>query len=377
MSGGRVVVLAGEPSGDQHAAALVRELRGLRPGLDFAGIGGPAMEAEGVELLAGLDRLAVVGFAEVLSRLAWFRNLERRLAEVVAAADLVVPVDFPGLNLRVAAEARRLRRRVLYYIPPKVWAWRESRARTLAGVTDAVASILPFEVKLLRRHGVRASFVGHPILDRAPAPAGRAEFCARLGLDPARPILAVLPGSRPGELARHGAPFRETCRRVVAACPDVQPVVGAVVSLNPGSYAAMDLPRTRDTWQLLHVADAGLVKSGTATLEAAVAGLPHVVAYRTSALSWQVVKRVLRVPFVSLPNLVAGEEVVPEFIQDAMDPRRMAPALLALLEPGGPALQQRDAFRRVRARLGEPGVAARVARMAVELMDGGGGGARA
>ncbi|MDH3207612.1 MAG: lipid-A-disaccharide synthase, partial [Gemmatimonadota bacterium] len=265
-----VLLLAGEASGDEHGAALVAALRARGPDLRFVGIGGARMAAEGVELFAGLDELAVMGVAEVLPRLPFFRRLERTISVKLddPAIELVVPIDYPGFNMRIARAASRRGRRVLYYIAPKVWAWRPGRARALATSTDRLAVILPFEADFLTRSGVRAEYVGHPLLDRPDDVEGAEDFRARWGLDPDRPVLALLPGSRVQEIKRHLGLFVRTAERVLDARPDVQSVVSKAPHLPRELYGGLTLPVVDDARGLLRIAQAALVKSGTATLEA-------------------------------------------------------------------------------------------------------------
>ncbi len=365
-----VLILAGEASGDTYGAGVARALKARVGDLRLVGTGGPRMSEAGVELMAGLDQLAVMGFAEIVTHLEFFRDLERRVIERIWDVDVVLLVDYPGFNMRVARAAHDAGRPVLYYIAPKVWAWRAGRAKALAETTDRVAAIFPFEVEVLRSAGVNATFVGNPLLDDDRELDDADVFHRRWSLDPDRPLLAVLPGSRQQELDRHMEPFLEAVRLVREARPDVQAALAKAPTLPDDAYDVRELPVVEDTRALLRHARAGLVKSGTSTLEAALEDTPSVVAYRTSALSWAVVERVLRVEHVSLPNLVAAREVVPELIQDAMTPRRMADALLPLLdEDSAERRAQLEGFREVRERLGGPGAAERVAELALGLVD--------
>ncbi|MGD2046946.1 MAG: lipid-A-disaccharide synthase [Gemmatimonadota bacterium] len=367
-----VLLLAGEASGDQHGGALAAELRRRRPDVSLVGTGGPAMEAEGVELVARLDELAVMGFAEVLPRLPFFRRLYREIEAIVDRPDtrLVVPIDYPGFNMRVARSAHRRGRRVLYYIPPKVWAWRPGRARVLAEITSRVASILPFEVEMLERAGVHAEYVGHPLLDRPDVHGDEDAFRDRWGLQPDRPLLALLPGSRMQEVSRHLGLFERAAGLVLAARPDVLPVVSRAPTLPETTFARASFPVVDDARGLLRHATAALVKSGTATLEAALEGTPAAVAYRTSSPTWLLASALLRTEYVSLPNLVAGAAVVPEYLQRAATPHALADALIPLLNPGSPEREEQlRGMATVRGRLGRPGAAGRVANMVVELME--------
>ena len=244
----RILILAGEASGDAHGSHVAREIRRRWPGTKLLGLGGPRMAEAGVELLRGLDDLAVMGFVEVLGRLAFFRRLEGELRDLLVggAVDLVLPIDYPGLNLRITERAHEAGVPVVYYISPQVWAWKAHRAGRLARWADRIAVILPFEVPIYEAVGGAVSFVGHPLLDEpeAPEPGG---FMEALGLDPARPLLALFPGSRRQELKRHLRPFLDVAAAVGRQRPDVQVVVGKAPTLPHSLYRESPHPgRRRD-----------------------------------------------------------------------------------------------------------------------------------
>ncbi len=365
--------MAGEPSGDEHAGAVATHLRARYPGARLIGTGGPRMQAAGVVLLAGLDDMAVMGFVEVIPHLRRLRRLEGTIRSLLATErpDLVVLVDYPGLNLRVARAACELGLKVLYTIAPKAWAWRTGRARALAESTDRVALILPFEPEFFAPYGVRFSFVGHPLLDRVDDVHDRSTFFDRWGLDPDRPLLALLPGSRPQEIRRHLGVFTEIARDVAADRRDVLPVFSRAPSIDALPFHATGIPLVEDARALLRYADAALIASGTATLEAAIEGTPHVVGYRTSTVTSVIAKRLLRVEYVGLPNLVAGRQVVPEFLQEELRPSVVAPVLRKLLDPKGDTrARQVEELEGVVKKLGTPGAAERVAELADELLQG-------
>lgn len=364
----RVCVCAGEPSGDRHAAGLLRALRELRPDVQIEGVGGPGMVGAGATLLERMESLSAMGFAEPVTRLlahaSVLRRLRRRFAE--RRYDLVILVDYPGFNLQVARAAATAGIPTLYYVAPQAWAWAPRRADRLRCTVQALAVILPFEEAFFRTRGIPARFVGHPLLDDVYP--NRAAARAQLGLDPSSPVLAVLPGSRPSEVRRLWPVLRDGARRLRAARPGLEIMVAAVPACEyPGSE---DLRLCREgSAAALAAADCALCKAGTATLEAAIVGVPSVVVYRTDALSYAIARRVARVPFVGLVNLLAGRAVVPELIQRDARADTIAAAALPLLDREGRAAgQQRAAYERVRAQLGGPGAARRTAAWALELV---------
>ncbi|WP_409894205.1 lipid-A-disaccharide synthase, partial [Gemmatimonas sp.] len=283
-----MLFVVGEASGDLHAGKVAEVLRELAPSLTLTGVGGGHMARAGVALLEDVQHLAVMGFVEVLQHVPRHWLLLRRLRERIESGrvGLVVLLDYPGFNLKVAEVAQAAGVPVLYYITPQVWAWGAKRLPRIARLVTKAACILPFEEALLREHGVDATFVGHPLLDRAQALPTPAEARAQLGLDPERPVLAVFPGSRRAEVARHLVPFIDAARAVQRARPEVQVVVGVAptVSISP---ADCPFPLVQGaSFVVQRAATAGLLKSGTNTLEAAVAGLPHVIGYCTNPITY-------------------------------------------------------------------------------------------
>ncbi len=330
------------------------------------------MKAEGVELLAELDDLAVMGFAEVIGRLPFFLRLRKQVFGTLERerVDLVIPIDYPGFNLRLTEHAFRRGTPVLYYIAPQVWAWHASRARDLARHTRRIAVILPFEADFLVSRGANAEFVGSPLLEVPEPSISRTEWCRREGLDPRRPVLGLFPGSRAQEIHRHLELFESAASEISRRREDVQVRIGGSPDLDPELFADARHPVSRTPGDLLHFASAALVKSGTTTLEAALAGTPFVVAYRMNRLSWQIAKRLVKVPHIALANLVAGERLVPELIQNSATPRALADVLEPLLESGTPErLRMEDGFRRIRESLGRGHASSRVAEIAAELLE--------
>lgn len=367
-----IFISAGEESGDLHGAALARALRRRFPGARLLGLGGARMQAEGVELMAGLQELAVMGFVEVIRHLPFFIELRDRVFAALEreGVDLVVPIDYPGFNLRLAKHARGRGIPVLYYIAPQVWAWHKSRVRDLARDADEVAVVLPFEEPFLRKAGVNAVFVGHPLLDRPPPELSRDAWAKRNGLDPVRPILALFPGSREQEVGRHLELFSHAAALVAAKDPRVQPVIGVPRGIDRSVYGGALWPLVESTGgMLLQYATAALVKSGTTTLEAGIAKTPMAVVYRMAPLSYALARRVVKVPHIALANLIAERRVAPEFVQDAATPQALADTLLPLLDEASPERQEMvDGLSVIRGKLGGPGASDRVAEIAGQLL---------
>jgi lipid-A-disaccharide synthase len=365
-----ILIVAGETSGDLHAAGVARELVATGAPFDLVGVGGDAMQAAGVHLVEHVRSLAALGLVEVIRHVprhyALLRQLRRRLDRGGVA--LLVLVDYPGFNMRLAASAAAAGVPVLYYITPQIWAWGPGRAARLARTVTKAAVILPFEEPLLRSHGIDTTFVGHPLLDALAALPSRADARATLGLTPNDRVLALFPGSRPPEIARHLDDFVATAQTLQRRIPALRVVVSAApaVRIDP---ARCPFPLVRSaSFSVLRAADAALCKSGTTTLEAAVAECPLVVAYRTNPLTYVAARRALTIRHIGLVNVVAGREVTPEFVQGAMTPGALAAALQPLLDPGSAERSRMlEELREVRSALGTPGAARRVAALAVEL----------
>jgi lipid-A-disaccharide synthase len=367
-----ILFVAGEVSGDSHAAAVARELEARGAPYALTGIGGEEMRAAGVQLVEHVEKLAVMGFIEVIQHVpkhwALLRELKQRIDSGRAA--LVVLIDYPTFNMKVAEAATEAGVPVLYYITPQVWAWGADRLSRLARTVTKAAPILPFEEALLSKHKIDATFVGHPLMDRVATLPTRAEARATLRLPADAKVLALFPGSRAQEIERHLEAFVGAAQELQRRNPELR----VIVSVAP--HVTLDATRcpfpmvTNASFTVLRAADAALCKSGTTTLEAAVAGCPLVVAYRTSALTYAAAKYLVKIPNIGLVNVVAGRRVAPEFVQDALQPKAVADALEPLLDPASPVrIAMIDGLARVRASLGEPGAAGRVADMVIALAD--------
>jgi lipid-A-disaccharide synthase len=365
-----ILFVAGEVSGDLHAAAVASALRKEGAPYALTGVGGDAMRDAGVELIQHTASVAVMGFVAPIRHMPRLFRLRRALQARIRSGRvaLVVLIDSAGFNMGIAATAAAAGVPVLYFITPQVWASRPGRMVKLARTVTKAAVILPFEERLLREHGVDATFVGHPLLDRALTLPDREEARRTLGIGPGDRLLALFPGSRAQEIARHLDPFVATARELQLRDPALKVVVSSAPHVTiPAERCPYPLVHSA-SFAVLRAADAALCKSGTTTLEAAIALCPLVIAYRTSALEYALARRLVSIPFIGLVNIVAGRAVAREFVQDALQPMALADALEPLLDPWSAARLALVAdLRAVRDTLGEPGAAGRVAAMALDL----------
>lgn len=365
-----VLFVAGEPSGDLHAAGVAEELKRLRPDLELAGFGGPLMERAGVKLFDRYET-GVMGFLEVLRHIPRHWELLEKIRERLASGrvKLLVVIDYPGFNMKAAEAAKSAGVPVLYYVTPQVWAWGEGRLPKLARIVTKAAVILPFEENLLRGHGIDATFVGHPLLDRAQGMLDKQAARESLGLSDSSPVLALFPGSRQQEIDRLIDDFVATAREVEKSLPGLQVIVSAAstISLDPSRCPFRVVPSASFT--VLRAADAALCKSGTTTLEAAIADCPLAVAYRTSQVSYFLARLLVKIPNIGLVNVVAGREVAKEYVQEDIVPKKIAVELTQLLDAtSNERARVLEGLAEVRAKLGEAGAARRVAQMASDLV---------
>ena len=343
----KVVIVTGELSGETHAARLVTAITALS-GLEFSGIGGPVLERAGVRIIHDYKNISIVGISEVFSKaghvLEALRVIKKHLKKTMPS--LLILVDFPGFNLRVARMAKRLGIPVVYFIAPQVWAWHEGRVRQIRANVDLVLSILPFEEAFFRRHGIRVSYVGHPYAHTVRPVYERERFHAMWDVDPSAPVICVMPGSRQNEARRHMPVLLEVLDRLDRELGRYTVLLPVADTLDAGFFAPFVNSRSNVrlikglAHDCLAHSHAAFVASGSATLEAAILGVPTIVIYRISVLSYLVARLVMKVRYISLPNLIANEEVFPEFIQ-SLDPERIAKAMISVLNNDGPAIRKK------------------------------------
>jgi lipid-A-disaccharide synthase len=389
----RFLIVAGEASGDAHAARLLTALRGLGP-CRARGVAGPALLAAGAECVVPMEDLAVLGFSGVVARLPRIWSAYRRLLDEVRAfrPHAAVLVDSPGFNFRLGPALKRLGVPIFYYIAPQVWAWHAERAAQMAEWVDRLAVILPFEEAIFRAAGVEARFVGHPLVEELAPERDEAAFRAERGLAPGVRVLGLLPGSRLQEIRAHAPVMLEAARRLRAGRPDL--VVALALADGPAP-AALAPPRAGSVpdmrrWLARELARLGpaledvsllagrthclqafatccAVASGTATLETALFATPEVIVYRTGWLNYQIARRVVTLERVGLPNIVAGEQVAPELLQRELTAERLAATLAPWLDDPAARERQRVGLASVRERLGGPGASRRAAEWLWEL----------
>jgi len=368
-NGKSIFIVSGEESGDLHGAALMRALKRMIPGLYFSGMGGARMKDEG---LFGLDsaEVSVVGIVEVLGKLVKILRSMSALKKDLRGDhfDAVVLIDFPDFNLRLAKEAKRLGIPVIYYISPQVWAWRKGRLDKIARIVDKMLVVFPFEVSLYRQVGVDVEYVGHPLADTARCDLTGEEARAAMSIKEGERAIALLPGSRTGEIKRLLGPMVKAAGLISSRVKGTRFLLPAARSIDDGllnrylknSTARIDVSRG-GMYTALRASDAAIVASGTATLETALIGTPQVIVYRMSPVSYAIARSLVKLPHAGLPNIVAEREIVPELIQSEATPERMASEVLSMLE-GSKREAILEGYDEIRRNLGRGGATERVAK---------------
>lgn len=375
----RIMIVAGEASGDLHGSNLVRSALSLDPDLKFYGLGGENLRNAGIDLLFDLEHQGLFGFLEIVSSLrstiGIYRSLKASLTRDRPSA--VVLIDYPDFNLRLAKSAKRLGIPVFYYISPQLWAWRPGRVKKVDRYVDRMAVVFPFEPDFYQRHGVEVSFVGHPLLDVMDPPRPKEEVKTELGFDPSRPLLGLLPGSRMSEIKAHLPLMLESARRLNAGRPNgVSLAVAQADSLGSGELTPFLELGPKDvklvagrTHDLQNAADVILTASGTATLETALMLTPMVVIYRLKLLSYQIFRRMVKIEHVAMANLIAGEEVVPELLQNDARPDNIVTELNRILDSPEDRRRMVEGLTLIRKKLGGQGASLRAARLLLETIN--------
>lgn len=355
-----VLITAGEESGDKYGAELVHAFRREIPDASFFGIGGSRMQKEGVELLYGVEALSLVGIFEVLSHLPRLRSIFKRIRSEVAASPprVAVLIDSPDFNLKLAKQLKKYRIPVLYYISPTVWAWRKGRLKHIKRYVDRMMLIFPFEEDIYAKADIPAAFVGHPLLESISVSFSREEFCHRYQLDPEKPLVCLLPGSRPSEIANHMPVLADTVRALRREC-DAQFLLLQAAHLDPASVSRYlssvsgeVLVLDSHHYEALAASELALSACGTANLEAALLGTPLIAFYRISPLTYLLGKPFVKIPHYSIVNILGGHPIIPELIQKDFTPEKLSRQALALLQDKSRQKNMREQFHQIKRRLG-------------------------
>ena len=374
----KICMIAGERSGDLHAAEVASQILKSSPSAEIFGMGGKRMRDAGVEIIHDMTEIAVVGFSEVLKHFADFRRVFHDLLDTIEKRrpDAVVLIDLPGFNLRLGPRVKALGIPVIYYISPQVWAWGKRRTRKMRTFIDRFFVILPFEVDFYKHEGIHAEFVGHPLIDVLQAACTPREYRTKLGLDDHAKLVALLPGSRKQEIERILPLMIESAKRIREHVPDSTFVIPAasdyLKQLIEDSLRGHDLQmlvRTGETYDILNSADAAVVSSGTATLEAGWFGVPFVLVYRMSLPSYLIARSVARIDRIGLLNILAGETIATEYIQGNAKPGVIADEICRFLTDEELARKKREDLLRIRGLLGTGGAARRVADGIIEFIN--------
>ena len=370
----RLLLSCAEASGDLYAGALTRELAALDPSLSIEGLGGPRFEEAGGRLVADYRGIAVTGLTEALTKIPRSIATLRRLVATARAhrPDALVVIDSPDFNFRLAPRIRRLGVPVVYYISPQIWAWRKGRLKSIREFADRVLVIFPFEEAIYREGGVPVEFVGHPLVDLVTPSAPREAFLSAHGLSASAPCVALLPGSRPNEVTRILPDLAAASVLIRARLPRAQFIVARAPGLDDDLFRSIRIAPgivvvTGDTDAVLASADVALTASGTATVQTALHDTPMVIVYRVSPLTYQLGRRLVNIDAIGMVNLIAGEKIVPELIQDEFTPEAVAREAVSMLTDRGRAARIRDGLARVRAKLGGPGASRRAAKAILEV----------
>ena len=372
-----VMIVAGEASGDLHGSNLVKAMHRIDPQIHFYGIGGEKLRGVGVEIVADLSEMAVVGLTEVLSRLGFILKVRRKLKQMLRERhpDLLILIDYPDFNLSLAKVARKNGVKVFYYISPQVWAWRKERIFSIARLVDRMAVILPFEVPIYENVNLDVTFVGHPLIDAVERKYTREEALKSFGLKEGPTTVGILPGSRYSEVMKLLPEMLKAAEILEERLPSIQFVMPLADTLNHDFVAGMvsqssvDVEIIKDnTYDVIGLSDCAMVASGTATLETALIGTPMIIVYKISTLSYLIGRAVINVDNIGLVNIIAGKTVVPELVQADANPEKMADEVYDILTDGDRMNEMKRDLLDVSKKLGGPGASEKTARLAYEMI---------
>ena len=360
----RILISAGEASGDIHAAAVTRELKNIAPDTEVFGMGGDCLREAGGEVLFDIKEHGVMGFAEIVCKLPALFKLKKAFAKVMEERkpDCLVVVDYPGFNMRLAKLAKAKGIPVVSYISPSAWAWHKSRAKSVAQIVNKVAAIFPFEYEVYKNAGADTEFVGHPLVDIVKPHLSKEAAWKKAGKNADRDLILLLPGSRLMEIQKMLPTMLQAAKLILKKRPDTD------FTMPRAKTIPLKMLEEGDNYDVMFSADLALATSGTVTLEAALCGLGSVIVYKTSPITAFIARRVINIPNIGLPNIVAGKRILPELLQEEFTPERLQQEALALLDPERNTQMKKD-LAYVSERLGEPGAVHRVAELVLRIAE--------
>jgi len=373
----KIMISAGEASGDLHGSGMVRELLKLQPDLEISGIGGDKMRQQGVQLFYHINELSVLGFWDVLKRFAFFKKV---YSDLVSAMDKIQPgllilIDYPGMNLKLARAAQKRGIKVLYYIAPQVWAWGANRIQKMVQLVDKMAVIIPFEEKMFRDAGIDAQFVGHPLLETVNSKVKKNDFFQTKGQHEDQKVVGLIPGSRPLEVKRLLPEMLKTVRQLRKKHPEIQTIISKADSVADNVYQEIIQNNNQvkllenSTYEIMNHSDLLIVASGTATLESALFTTPLIIVYKVDRLSYLIGKQLIKIDSIGLVNVIAQRKIVPEFVQGQFRHEQLIPEMESLLFHQQRRSEMINELKKIKDNLGKPGASSRSAKMAIELMN--------
>jgi len=373
----KIVIIAGEASGDLHGSSLVKELKKINSNLEIFGIGGDRMKSQGVELIFHVEKLSFMGFFEVIKNLSFIRGVMKTMVSVAETKrpDLVILIDYPGFNLRFAKKVKNLGIRVVYYISPQVWAWGGNRVKKMRGLIDKMIVIFPFEKGIYKRFGLDCEFVGHPLLEVTRPVLSAEDFQKKFGIRKNDVVVGLLPGSRWQEVEKILPIMLESCKFLKTRIKNLKVLLGLAPTIkkekieNLQNLAGSQTMIVENlTYDLMKHANLLLIASGSATLECAILGTPFLVLYKTSLWTYLVAKRLINIPNIALANVVAGKRIVPEFIQSQAIPNRIAEEMYEILTDRERYKSIQNELKKVKEKLGEDGASKKAAQIVTEML---------
>ncbi len=373
----KIIIFAGEASGDLHGSGLVREMLKMQPGLKIFGVGGDKMQKQGVRLLYHINEMSVLGFWDVLKKFGFFRRVYRKLVLKMdeIKPDLLILIDYPGMNLKLAHAAKKRGIKVFYYIAPQVWAWGSNRIQKMVRLVDKMAVIIPFEEKMFQEAGIDARFVGHPLLETVTSKMEREEFFQKYGLIQNQKVVGLLPGSRILEVKRLLPEMLQTVRQLRNTHPEIQTIISKADSVALNIYQEILQNNSKvklvdnSTYEIMKHSDLLIVASGTATLESALFNTPLIIAYKVDPISYLIGKQLVKIDSIGLVNVIAERKIVPEFIQHQFHSKRLLPEIEKLLFDKKQRNKVINNLKKIQKKLGKPGASTRSAELAFETMN--------